>query len=373
MSSGVSLSSLFGDVAHVSVERAIAEFRSGRPVVVSDTTGSMLIFGVEAIDAEHASVLDRFAAGTGRLILPAARLRRLARDRRTTAGSIAFPVVDATRLGALTLGLEARLDAPVAPVTNLDTAALELAALSLTLPGIFVVPLTAAAPEGVVAVEAADVHKFRAEAATDLTLISRAPVPLELAARAEFVVFRGGEGMRDQVAIIVGNPDLQQPVSVRMHSACLTGDLFGSLKCDCGDQLRDTVRQMAAGDGGILLYLDQEGRGNGIANKMRAYKLQSQGWDTYDADEALGFDLDQRHFDFAADMLNKLGVKSVKLMTNNPLKIAALRDAGLEVVSDERVLGRQTAENVRYLASKRDRAGHFIDFDQMAAHAPQQD
>jgi GTP cyclohydrolase II len=125
---------------------------------------------------------------------------------------------------------------------------------------------------------------------------------------------------------------------------------------------------MAEGDGGILLYLDQEGRGNGIANKMRAYRLQSQGYDTYDADEMLGFDLDQRRFDFAAEMLKQLGVRHVKVLTNNPAKIAALRRAGLDVVSDQRVHGRPTAENVLYLASKRDRAGHFIDLDEdMAA------
>ena len=186
------------------------------------------------------------------------------------------------------------------------------------------------------------------------------------------MVFRGGEGLRDQVAIIVGKPDLAKPVAVRLHSACLTGDLFGCLKCDCGDQLRGTVRAMAQGEGGILLYLDQEGRGNGLANKIRAYKLQSQGWDTYDADEVLGFDLDQRRFDFAAAMLKQLGVAAVRIMTNNPEKIAALRRANLEVVSEERVLGRPTAENVRYLASKRDRAGHFIDFESLAAHAPNQ-
>ena len=137
----------------------------------------------------------------------------------------------------------------------------------------------------------------------DLKIVSRAPVPLEGAPTSEFVVFRGGEGLRDQVAIIVGKPDLSQPVTVRLHSACLTGDLFGSLKCDCGDQLRETVRLMAQNEGGILLYLDQEGRGNGIANKIRAYKLQSQGYDTYEADEVLGFEPDQRRFDFAAEML----------------------------------------------------------------------
>jgi GTP cyclohydrolase II len=124
---------------------------------------------------------------------------------------------------------------------------------------------------------------------------------------------------------------------------------------------------MAEHEGGILLYLDQEGRGNGIANKIRAYKLQSQGYDTYDADEVLGFEADQRRFDFAAAMLQELGVGKVRLMTNNPEKIAALTKAGLEVISDHRVLGRPTAENVSYLAAKRDRAGHYIDLEGMLA------
>ena len=142
-----------------------------------------------------------------------------------------------------------------------------------------------------------------------------------------------------------------------------TGDLFGSLKCDCGDQLRHTARHMAENGGGILLYLDQEGRGNGLSNKMRAYKLQAGGFDTYDADEVLGFDHDQRGFDFAAMMLKQLGVTRVQVMTNNPIKIAALETAGLEVVADQRILGRLNDHNVRYLASKRDRAGHFIEMD----------
>ena len=165
-----------------------------------------------------------------------------------------------------------------------------------------------------------------------------APVPLEGAPETEFVVFRGGEGLRDQVAVLVGGPNLLQSVAVRLHSACLTGDLFGSLKCDCGDQLRRTARWMAENGGGILLYLDHEGRGNGIANKIRAYKLQAQGYDTYEADEALGFELDERRFDFAAEMLRQLGVSRVHVLTNNPEKAAALRRAGLDVVSEHRVI-----------------------------------
>lgn len=372
MSSAESILGLFGDLKTASVERGIAEFRSGRPVLIQRGRESVMVIGVEALEAAQVAAISRIAHGKGRLVLPAARLRRLGRERKE-AGSIAFPIIDLDRISALSLALDARLDAPVAPVHDIDKAALELAALSLTLPGVFVVPLSEKLPPGLVRLTARAIHAYRKANAAGLQLVSRAPVPLEQSSRTEFVVFRGGEGLRDQVAVVVGTPDLAKPVPVRMHSACLTGDLFGSLKCDCGDQLRSTVKAMAEAEGGILLYLDQEGRGNGIANKMRAYRLQSQGWDTYDADEALGFDLDQRNFDFAADMLKQLGVSRVRLMTNNPLKIAALRQSGLDVVSDERVLGRPTEENVRYLASKRDRAGHFIDFEQMAAHAPRKD
>ncbi len=191
-------------------------------------------------------------------------------------------------------------------------------------------------------------------------------MPLASAPDSEFVVFRGGEGLRDQVAVVIGRPDLSQPVAVRLHSACLTGDLFGSLKCDCGDQLRGTAGWMAQAGGGIVLYLDQEGRGNGLANKIRAYDLQARGLDTYEADEALGFGLDQRRFDFAAAMLKALGVTSVRLLSNNPEKAASLEAAGLTVVETQRALGRVTPENIRYLTAKRDRAGHALDLDAFA-------
>src|SRR5918993_515518 len=317
--------SLSDNPATTSVERAIMEFRSGRPVVIDGAQASALVIGVEDLDETMGARLETVSGGHAHLVLPAARLRRLGLDR-TTPGRVALPVVDRQRIETLALKAEARIDAPVRPAEAIDEEALELARLSLVLPA----------------------------------------VPLDGAPTSEFVVFRGGEGLRDQVAIIVGKPDLSRPVTVRLHSACLTGDLFGSLKCDCGDQLRDTVRSMAESEGGILLYLDQEGRGNGIANKIRAYKLQSQGYDTYDADEVLGFEADQRRFDFAAIMLKQLGVGAVRLMTNNPEKIRALTEAGLQVISDHRVLGRPTVENVSYLAAKRDRAGHYIDLEGLA-------
>lgn len=353
--------------SEVAVERALAEVRAGRPVRIEGEGGSILVLGAEAVDAELAAVLEAAGVGDARLVLPAPRLLKLGAPR-AQAGAVALPRMDAARIAHLALRADAHVDAPVGPAAPLDLVALELLGLALVLPAAVV--CAAPADADALSVPAADVMAYRATQVARLRIVGRAPVPLEGAPETEFVVFRGGEGLRDQVAIIVGRPDLSQPVAVRLHSACLTGDLFGSLKCDCGDQLRDTVRRMAQGPGGILLYLDQEGRGNGISNKMRAYALQAQGYDTYDADAALGFDLDQRRFDFAAGMLRQLGVRAVRVLTNNPQKIAALKAAGLDVVADQRVLGRPTAENVRYLASKRDRAGHYIDFDTLAARAP---
>lgn len=360
--------SLSDNPATTTVERAIMEFRSARPVVIDGSEASALVVGVEGLDEARSAEIEMIAGGHAHLVLPAARLRRLGLER-DVAGRVALPMVDRERVETLALKVDARIDAPVRPAGDLDQEAMELARLSLVLPAVIVVPLSAgiAIDPSLVRVPAAAIRDYRRSKALDLTIVSRAPVPLEGAPSSEFVVFRGGEGLRDQVAIIVGKPDLAAPVTVRLHSACLTGDLFGSLKCDCGDQLRETVRFMAGNEGGILLYLDQEGRGNGLANKIRAYKLQSQGYDTYEADEVLGFETDQRRFDFAAVMLKHLGVASVRLMTNNPEKIRALSEAGLKVISDHRVLGRPTAENVSYLAAKRDRAGHYIDLEGLLA------
>ena len=346
------------------VERAIADIRMSRPIVLTGEDRAVLIQSTEGLSAEGAASLDGIALGHARLVLPAARLARLGLAR-VQAGTVALPVVDPVRIAHLASGLDAKIDAPVRTATAIDEAALELARLALISPAVVVIPVADSVDieAAVLRVGAEAVRGYRAAAVGDLHIVGRAPVPLEDAMDTEFVVFRGGEGLRDQVAIVVGRPDPSQPVMVRLHSACLTGDLFGSLKCDCGDQLRTAVRHMAGSGGGVLLYLDQEGRGNGIANKIKAYRLQSQGHDTYDADEILGFGPDQRRFDFAAAMLRQLGINDVRLITNNPDKIEALKRAGIAVVSQQRSLGRTTPENVRYLTSKRDRAGHMIELE----------
>lgn len=359
----------------LAVDRAISELRAGRPLLVTGGEGAALVVSAELLDAGFVDTLNTFSKGQARLALPPARLRRLGAHSRKVAGIVALPTIDMARIEQLVLKVDGKLDAPVAPASAIDLSALELAALSLIIPALVIVPvdLEAIADEPLIRVGASAINSFRKTQVEELSIVGRAPVPLEDAPKTEFVVFRGGEGLRDQVAIVVGELNLAEPVHVRIHSACLTGDLFGSLKCDCGDQLRDTIRWMSEHDGGILLYLDQEGRGNGLSNKMRAYRLQSEGWDTYDADEVLGFDLDQRRFDFAAEMLKQLGVKRVVAMTNNPIKIGAIKHAGLEVQASRRVLGRPNKHNVQYLESKRDRAGHYIDMDALMARAAPND
>jgi len=357
----VSLQDLFGDPDTVAIERALAEIRSGRPVVVSGNAGAALTLAAESVDSKALTKLRAAGMTDLRLVLSPARLRLLGHEV-ATAGSIEIEDDDAEALLNVVCQVDARLkNAVPRPACRKEIAGLELVRLAYMLPAAVIVPIENAVDlTGVVHVEAAAIEHYRKHVLTAPHIVSRAPVPLEDVGDTEFVVFRGGEGMRDQVAVIVGKPDPNESVYVRIHSACLTGDLFASLKCDCGDQLRGTVKRMAEMGGGVLLYLDQEGHGNGIANKIRAYRLQHAGYDTYEADEILGFDLDQRRFDFAAAMLRELGFTSVRLMTNNPEKVAALREAGLTVASSHRVVGRSTEHNVSYLETKRDRAGHII-------------
>ena len=156
-------------------------------------------------------------------------------------------------------------------------------------------------------------------------------------------------------------PDFSQPVPVRLHSACLTGDVFGSRRCDCGDQLRLALRRLDELGGGIILYLEQEGRGLGLANKMRAYRLQDAGLDTLDANHTLGFDDDERDYGIAARMLGMLGCARVRLLTNNPAKLDGLSQAGIEVVGRIPLQGPVNADNRRYLTAKATRAGHKLD------------
>ena len=239
-------------------------------------------------------------------------------------------------------------------------AAMELARLAGILPAFLVAP----EPAGeAVALEAADLPAFLDPAA--LTVATRARLPVAACDEAEAVVFRSPDDTREHVALVLGRQTSERVPLVRLHSECLTGDILGSLRCDCGPQLSGALAAMAeeanSGGWGVLLYLRQEGRGIGLVNKLRAYRLQDQGFDTLEANRRLGLPAEARDFPVAARMLELLGSREVRLLTNNPAKVAALEAAGVAVT--ERVPHSLPANphNERYLATKRDSAGHLFE------------
>ena len=192
-----------------------------------------------------------------------------------------------------------------------------------------------------------------------LEIAARARLPVEASESAEIIAFRSPEEASDHVALIIGKRDGNPPV-VRLHSECLTGDVLGSLKCDCGPQLHAALHAMAGAPWGILLYLRQEGRGIGLVNKLRAYALQDQGYDTVDANLRLGFPVEARDFAIAGRMLDLLNVPRIRLMTNNPEKVARLEKEGVEVIERLPLALPTNKYNEQYLATKRDRTGHQL-------------
>ena len=238
-------------------------------------------------------------------------------------------------------------------------AALELARIAGILPAFMVDPRGAAQP---VALEAGDLATFTDPAR--LRIATRAQLPVAAAPGARIVAFRSPDDTREHVALIIGEQRADTPPLVRLHSECLTGDILGSLKCDCGPQLDAALHAMAEeaarGGWGVLLYMRQEGRGIGLINKLRAYRLQDQGFDTVDANTRLGLPDEARDFPTAARMLDLLGVREIRLMTNNPAKVAALQEAGVAVAERVPHSLPDNPHNARYLATKRDRAGHLL-------------
>ena len=238
-------------------------------------------------------------------------------------------------------------------------AALELARLAGILPAFLVEAHGAGEPQPFAA---ADLAAWKDTAR--LAIASRARLPVATSEMCEIVAFRSPDDMREHVALVIGEQRSDRVPLVRLHSECLTGDVLGSLKCDCGPQLDAALAAMAEeaaqGGWGVLLYMRQEGRGIGLVNKLRAYQLQDQGHDTIDANRRLGLPDEARDFPVAARMLELLGVREVRLMTNNLEKVVALEDAGVRVT--ERVPHRlpENPHNARYLATKRDRAGHLL-------------
>jgi GTP cyclohydrolase II len=354
-----------GSPAHVAVERALSEFRCGRPVIMTDADERTIALPVDGMSDEQLAAFRQLCAP--------APLKLLVTERRacslglTAAGPIGLAVTEADGAAEiLSLAVDAQVERSLEAIVPGRTAgaAIELAKLAQRLPALLVAPLEAAAAASceppLISVGAQAVAPFREAALGTLTVASEAQVPLNGGLSTRFVVFRDVIG-GTATAVIVGAPDFSRPVPVRMHSACLTGDVFGSRRCDCGDQLRLALARLDEEGGGIILYLRQEGRGLGLANKMRTYQLQDDGLDTLDANATLGFDDDERDYGIAVRMLELLGCKRVLLLTNNPAKLDGLAQAGIEVSGRIPLQGAINADNRRYLTAKATRAGHKLD------------
>lgn len=355
------------------VMRARGDVRIGVPVVLSHQGRFVAMVAVETLTQ------DRFAALAGgalpaQLLLTRHRADAIAVEGHRSGVALAEVV-------AFTLPNDAGLDwvmsmadpaqphdtkhhtADPAPSSPIRDAAIALAKSAQLLPAALIVDIddgaSFAQENALCIIDASDVlaelsaQRFQA-------LVSSASLPMPVHAAGRVHVFRPDDGGIEHYAIEIGNPDLSQPVLTRLHSACFTGDVLGSLKCDCGAQLHAACTTMAAAGGGVLLYLNQEGRGIGMANKMRAYALQDQGFDTVEANNHLGFHDDERDFRNGAAILKQMGIKAVQLLTNNPAKMAILKAQGIDVTQRVPLQVGQTVQNTRYLATKAAKSGHLL-------------
>jgi GTP cyclohydrolase II len=342
---------------YVGVERGLAEFRCGRPVVI---LGDRCVAAMP-IDGCSSQLFQSFRLRFGAVAKVAVSARRAyALGIQTyTPVSIETPKELAIHdILAVLSGKSLPRGVHVTGAGIAVKAGIDLAKLAGRLPAVLTAEVTSADPQGdVFAIfEAAAVSDFRQHLVDSLEIAASSAMTLDGVEAARLLVFRDAIG-NEPIALIVGDPDLSQPVLVRLHSECLSGDVFGSRRCDCGDQLRLALSQIQS-SGGIILYLRQEGRGVGLLNKIRAYGLQDAGLDTVEANMTLGFETDERDYRVAGRMLKLLGCQRVLLLTNNPAKLAGLAETGIEVCDRVPLHAPVTASNRRLLETMAVRAGH---------------
>lgn len=357
-----------GDPALIAVDRAVEELRRGRVVAVTAGAGAgwRLILALETATLEP---LQWLLSRGAQLAVTGERAAALGARGSDEGVLLAVPAgVDAARVLALgqcwnAQGWRAVLGKAVEsgqPGDHLAGAAVQLAKLAQLLPALLIGEARSGElPANVLWVTPEQVARHALPMDADLARVSEAAVPLKGDIASRIVLFRDLRDATEHVAVVVGHVDATQPVPVRLHSSCFTGDLLGSLRCDCGEQLHTAIARLGAAGGGVLLYLAQEGRGIGLANKLRAYQLQDEGLDTLDANRHLGFSADERDYGIAAAMLRSLGISRIRLLSNSPQKVSALRERGIDVASIEKLPGTPNMHNERYLRTKRERAGHL--------------
>lgn len=356
-------SALFGSRENLDVSRAVSELQARWPVRVNGSDEGLIALPIEGLDDRR---LSEFAVLCGpnapKLIVTQQRARVLGIETSTPMALSLPRAVDASGIFELAAGSKSRFAGGAQAASYAGQAAIRLVKLARGVPAILTAPAPTLVGEAVQSISVTDadaVYRFGVDTTGTLVQASEACIPLASGALARFVVFRDVLGV-DQVAIIVGKPHLSNPVPVRLHSACLTGDVFGSRRCDCGDQLQLAIARLEALGGGVILYLAQEGRGIGLANKMRAYQLQDGGLDTRDANTTLGFEDDERNYATAALMLRALDYTRIVLLTNNPAKLDGLAKAGIEVTARVPLEAPITPHNKRYLITKAMRSGHKL-------------
>ncbi len=354
-------------------ERALFDLHRGLPVLVHEDGADILVHPVESLDEERLAWFRALAPAHHELLLTRHRLAALSHPIIDESTALAIEIsTSADELLRLAAAADQALPATAVlracsgsthiAVRMLRRARVLPAALAATVPAEHRSAADAEVAAGqLLRVRLAEAAALFNGAGPQLIRAGEARVPLAGAGDCRFVLFRESGGLQEHVAVLIGDQATwPEAVPVRLHCACLTGDLFGSQRCDCGEQLQRGVASISAQGGGILLYLDQEGRGIGLENKLRVYRLQDAGLDTVDADRTIGFGDDERDYRIAHDMLAALGVQRVTLLTNNPAKIEALCAAGTEVTNRQPLFGLLTGQNRRYLSAMADRQGHML-------------
>ncbi|MWB76578.1 GTP cyclohydrolase II [Pseudooceanicola sp. 216_PA32_1] len=362
--------SFMPDIAEM-LARARADLRMGLGIVLLDGAEGALVLAAETLSSQRLADL-RALGGAPVLAVTARRAETLkARPYDGDLARIALPAdVSLAWIAAISdpaddlrSPMKGPLVAERTGPAHLHRLALRIAKAARILPAVLVLPIPDAArfagENGLTALDAVRA-KSVIDTASPLHPVIFARVPLEASEAGRVHVFRPEDGGEEHYAIEIGRPKRDQPVLARLHSACFTGDLLGSLKCDCGPQLRGALHQMGEEGAGVLLYLNQEGRGIGLANKMRAYSLQDQGFDTVEANHRLGFEDDERDFRLGSDILTRMGFRKVRLLTNNPAKIAMMEKNGIAVTERVPLKVGENAHNRAYLATKARKSGHLL-------------
>ncbi|MFV0360310.1 GTP cyclohydrolase II [Tropicimonas sp.] len=348
--------------------RARADLRMGVPVCIAGSGQAALIAAIESLRparfrelaGDGGAVLAITARRAGTLKVPAYD-GDLARMELPVGATLEWAQAVADPAGDLSSPMKGPFATARGGPADLHRAGIALAKEARLLPAVLVRGLGATAEARALGLTVLDLATDGTpDDAAHLDEVVSARLPMALAGAGRLHVFRPDDGGEEHYAIEIGQPGRAAPVLARLHSACFTGDVLGSRKCDCGAQLHNALEAMGREGAGVLLYLNQEGRGIGLANKMRAYRLQDEGFDTVEANHRLGFEDDERDFRIGAALLRAMGFASVRLMTNNPAKIEMMRAQGIEVAERVPLRVARTDENAAYLAAKAAKSGHLL-------------